>query len=350
MFEALSHRRSAARECNDRTARFRRQPAQGRASRWGLYLPFVAFGLICLAWSGYWLVARTVVLNGIEREIMAAAQRGDRWSCEGQTVRGFPFRIEVRCADVRLARQASAGVVAFSSGPVVAIGQPTTPNHIIIHGQGPATARLADGTMVEARWELFEASRRISRGELERFSADLRRPTLTVRPPQGDAVTLSSQQTELYLRRNPERPAEQKAVDVFLKATQLASAHLDTVFGDPNPANLELQLTVDRADVLSRGLTPAALEQWRQQDGKADLTRLALVKGVKRVEGTGSFTLDAERGWRGGSSRRSPTSIRSPASACAAGRWISCRRWPIAAARARTACDRSRPSRRARGA
>ena len=269
-------------------------PAPGRASRWGLYLPFLIFGLICLAWSGYWMVARTVVVNALERTRAEAAARGDAWTCQDQKVSGFPFRIEIRCSNLQLQRSTTAGVVSLATGPLVAIGQPQTPGHVIVQAQGPARAVLADGSRAELAWEAMEASHRMRSGELERFSLQARKPTLTLRPAAGEAVTLAAQQAEAHVRRNQALPGAM-ASDVILRVGQLASGHLDALFGDANPADAEFLFTVSRADILMRGLTPTTIEQWRLQAGKVDVTRAAISKGIKKLEAKGALGLDEQR-------------------------------------------------------
>lgn len=270
-------------------------PAPSRASRWGLFLPFIVFGLICLGWTAYWFIARSVVLSGIDREIEQAAARGDSWTCANRSVAGYPFRLEISCDSLALARTASAGVVAFRTGPLLVIGQPMTPHHVIIQTQGPATGRLADGTAFEARWDRLEASRRAPGGELERFSLDSRKPVVVIGPQTPQPVTLSAQQLEFHLVRNPTRAAQERALDAFLKVTQLASAQLDTLLGDQNPSDIEIQAVIGRADLLAHGLAPVAIEQWRQQQGKIEFPQAVLKKGVKRIEAKGQLTLDEQR-------------------------------------------------------
>lgn len=271
------------------------QPVSVRASRWGLYLPFLLFGLICAGWSAYWLVARSVVLSGIARELETARARGDNWTCAGMRASGYPFRIEIRCDSIELARTATTGVTQFRTGPLVVIGQPMTPGHIIIHAQGPATGRLADGTAIEARWELLEASRRAKSGELERFSLDGRRPVLVIGAGGPQPVTLSAQQMELHLARNGARPASDRALDGVLRISQLASAHLDQLLGDSNPSDVEFRAEIAQADPLGNGLTPASLEQWRQRQGRVDIARASLRKGLKRLELKGQIGLDEQK-------------------------------------------------------
>ncbi len=263
-----------------------------RPSRWGLYLPFIALALVVGGWSAYWFIARGVVTAGIDRWIAEEQARGVSVACIDRAVGGYPFRLEIRCARATFSRPAGGGqTLSGELGPLVVIGQPHTPSHVIIQSDGPLTLSRTDGMRAEMRWEALEASRRAPGGQLERFSIDIRKPTLAV-TGQGQPVNLSAAKLEGHLRRNPTRPAAERAGDVFLQVTQLVSAELDGLLGDPNPSDLDLQVTASQFGLLTGGLTPAALEAWRQVAGKADLTRLALKKGVKRLEATGWFGID----------------------------------------------------------
>jgi hypothetical protein len=271
--------------------------AQGgwRHGRWGLYAPFLLLGLVVAGWSAYWVIARGVVVTGLERAVAEAAAHGEVWTCRDRQVSGYPFRIEVRCAEVTLSRQASAGVVEASLGGVVAVGQPQTPSHIVFEAVGPLALRFAGGARATAEWERAQGSHRQTGGELERVSLALTRPVFSVAGMGPKVTTVSAATGELHIRRHPTRAPEEGARDLFVRLAQLASGDLDAVFGDANPSDIELQAVVSRAGVLGQGVTPAALEAWRLQGGQGELTRFALTKGLKRIEAQGVLGLDAER-------------------------------------------------------
>lgn len=273
-----------------------------RASRWGLYLPLFLLALVVSGWSAFWLVARHLVEQRLDQEIAQAAERGDVWICAGRTLTGYPFRLELRCSDVTLVRAATAGVVRLSTGPMLAIGQPHTPHHVIVQAEGPLTAELADGARIEARWELVEASRRTQGGALERLSIEARKPVVTISGPAArggapapTAATLSFAALEAHLRRNPTRPEADRARDLFIRASQLASGELDALFGDANTSDLDMQATVTMADFLDKGLTPAAIEAWRAAQGKLEVARFNLKKGIKQFDARGELQLDEEK-------------------------------------------------------
>jgi hypothetical protein len=264
-------------------------------SRWGLYLPFVALLLVVGGWSAYWLVARGVVSGGLDRWLADEQARGVSITCADRAISGYPFRLEIRCASVSFQRPAGHGrTLSATLGPLLVIGQPHTPSHVIIQADGPLRIDSGDGARTELRWEALEASRRAPGGELERLSVEMRKPVLTVTTTAG-VTNLAAAKLEAHIRRNPTRPPRDRAADVFLQLAQLASGDLDAFLGDANPSDIDLQLTIAQFPILAGGLTPNALEAWRQASGKVDLTRLAMKKGVKRIEATGWFGIDEQK-------------------------------------------------------
>ncbi len=266
-----------------------------RRTRWGLYLPLAALGLVVAGWSSFWFVARGLVNDGLNKAIEDARARGDVWTCLDRSLSGYPFRLELRCKSITLARTASAGVVQLSTGPMLAVGQPQTPSHVIVQIDGPMLMNLADGRRIEARWDLLEASRKGSGGDLERLSLDVRKPVVSVSGPQAAVSTFSSATLEAHVRRHPARPAADKARDLFVRVTQLASGDLDALFGDTNLSDVDLQITTNQADLLANGITPTSLEAWRSAAGKLEITRLALKKGLKQIEAKGELWIDDDK-------------------------------------------------------
>jgi hypothetical protein len=263
--------------------------------RWGLYLPIIVLGLIVGGWSTFWYVARGLVGSGIDKAIADASARGDIWTCLNRSISGYPFRLEIRCSDVTLARNVTAGVTKLSTGPTVFIGQPHTPGHVIVQLDGPLVADLADGRRVNARWELAEASRRASGAELERLSIDVRKPVIAISSGQGTVSTISAATLEAHLRKNPTRPQSDRANDVVLRASQMVSGDLDALLGDTNNSDLDIQITATRTDALTAGLTPATMEAWRVAGGLLEFTRITLKKGIKHIEARGQLGLDDDR-------------------------------------------------------
>ena len=86
-------------------------PSQQRRPPW-LWLVVIPLVLLFAAWCGFWYygasVAERTIAGWKERE----ANSGRVYTCATQTVGGFPFGLEFRCADVGIAVKASQQPIA----------------------------------------------------------------------------------------------------------------------------------------------------------------------------------------------------------------------------------------------
>src|SRR6266540_3868075 len=68
--------------------------------RWRLALPLALVVVLALGWTGFWYYAATVAEQKIAELRARGARAGYRVDCGRQTIGGFPFRIELRCAEL----------------------------------------------------------------------------------------------------------------------------------------------------------------------------------------------------------------------------------------------------------
>ena len=62
-----------------------------KTSRWGLYIPFILFALIAIAWFFYWNFAKGIMEDELAKWIDDQRARGATVEYEDLNVRGFPF-------------------------------------------------------------------------------------------------------------------------------------------------------------------------------------------------------------------------------------------------------------------
>src|SRR4051812_48193806 len=70
-----------------------------RRRRWLIATPLIFVLVLAAGWSGFWYYAATAARTRLDAWQAQQAQAGRIFSCGSQTFGGFPFRIEVRCAD-----------------------------------------------------------------------------------------------------------------------------------------------------------------------------------------------------------------------------------------------------------
>lgn len=268
------------------------QPASRRNSRFWLYGPFIVLLLLALGWSGLWFYGRGRVEAELAAGIAREAQAGRTWTCRDRSVGGYPFRIEVRCAELTLASSRWGDEVLIGTGPAVAVAQANAPRHIILQVAGPLAATLPQGRRAEMSWKQFEASLQLTASGFERLSVVVTEPNATLAAPGQPTEVMRSNLFEAHLRPNPQRFASDDAVDMALLSRGAVLPSLDALLGDPTPADLDMQTTVSHVLGFRKGFNPDALETWRNADGEIAITRLSLLKGKARLEAAGRLGLD----------------------------------------------------------
>jgi hypothetical protein len=244
--------------------------------------------LVAAAWSAAWFAIRERATEAIDRGLALEARAGRHWTCADRRIGGYPFRIELSCADLTLRR----GPVTASLGPLLAVAQVYRPGHVIAELRGPL--RVTDGTLiVDGSWRLLETSVRASPGGLQRISLVAEAPQVRITGAGSQEIALSSESLEAHLRPNPSRGETEAAYDAAIVARQARLPVMDLLVGGAEPTDIQIDLTATQAEGFRGKPVVEELERWRAADGRLDILQLALAKGARRVQAKGDLRLDA---------------------------------------------------------
>ncbi len=262
-----------------------------RSGRFWLYAPFVMLALVALAWTAAWFVIRDRTARGLDDALAREAAAGRTWTCRDRAIGGYPFRIEVSCAELAFAR----GPVQASVGRVLSVAQVYNPRHVITEVAGPL--RGSDGaSSLEGAWRLLQTSVHLGADGLGRASLALDGPSFRgrVAGPAGAPLDVQAggERLEAHLRPDPARAAAEGAFDVALRADKAVIPALDTLLGGPEPADLLADGVVTRVPAFAAASGPEGLERWRTAGGRVEVDRLHVAKGVRRLELKGQVGLD----------------------------------------------------------
>ncbi len=273
------------------------EPQKGRPRLW-LYLPYAVVALLVVGWAGFWFTVKSRVAAGLDQEIAREAAAGRKWSCANRSIAGFPFRIEVKCSNLALARDADPSAPSLTSGPVLAVAQIYSPGHIIAESAGPFTATWPNGRKASLVWDLAQISLKQASGQLERLSLVSDKPVLTLSGFETGDGTSRAQRFEAHARPSPGRAGD-AALDLALSFDALQMPMLDQLFSNPQPAELKLETSISQSPALAGGVTPVTVEAWRVAGGALDFGLISLAKGPATFEGQGRLELDEFRRIKG---------------------------------------------------
>jgi len=250
--------------------------------RWRIMLPLIVVVLLAAGWAGFWYYAAARAQSEFAAWRTREAAKGQEVSCASESISGFPFRLELRCAEPAVnLRRARASLQAKDMLAAVQVYQPTL---MIAEFAGPLTiADEARGAKYALDWSLAQASAR-GLPHPERVSLVLDKPSLG----RLDAELLArADHAELHLRPAPRLPQDPPALDVSLDLVKAL------VLGVPQIANAPIDADVTGTLRGVGDLTPKPLPQLLRElaaaHGRIDITKARIQQGD--ILGTGSGTL-----------------------------------------------------------
>ena len=264
-----------------------------RQMRWGLYLPFILLGMICLGWTGVWFYAAGEVNRSIDAWLEDQRQQGTQWTCPERKLEGFPFRIEFSCQEPTYAADAGNGAVLGKISALNAVALAYQPDRVIAQLDSPLSLRLPNGGgEVQMTWQDFRVSLAGLPGSGAHADIAVRQPAVQTITGGTPLPRGGAQSAELHLRRNPDRPAADRAVDLALSISEITSDALNAMAQSAQPANVSMRATLTQARPGNDETLAQWLEIWRQAGGLLDIAATEVSKGEMKISGSGQVGLD----------------------------------------------------------
>src|SRR5262249_23040780 len=142
---------------------------------------------------------------------------GRIYTCEKQTIGGFPFRIELRCADPGVELRRDDPPLALKASDLVVVSQVYQPTLLISEFSGPMTiAEPGQPPSYIANWALGQSSVRGTQVAPERVSIVVDRPTVA-RAGSGAGNVLKANRIELHGRMAEGSAAGDPVIELALR-------------------------------------------------------------------------------------------------------------------------------------
>lgn len=269
-----------------------------RPRRLGLYLPFVLLLLLALGWSGLWLYGRQRVGSALDDFFARQASVGREWRCPDRRIGGYPFRIEVSCAEPTFTAAGSAGGAVSGRMQRLSVTAQTSGAlslaHVVMRLEGPLVVSEAGFGRTTVGWREALGSFRGHHRRLERASLDVKDIDILVEPARGEPMRVSAAALEAHVREGVV-PTEPNSYDVALRLNGARTPPLDQLLGNADPLVLLLDGKLLNLASVDRRDWRATVEAWRQAGGTFRIEQFSLAKGAPRIEAKGDLRLDSAR-------------------------------------------------------
>jgi hypothetical protein len=268
-------------------------PPPRRSSR-RILLPTVLVILAAFAWSGFWLFASRQAEAQFDGFVASQAKEGRSFTCDERQVGGFPFRLELRCREPRIAVRREDGSFTVAAKHLLAVAQVYQPTHLIAEADGPLLFTSGDGTQsVEAQWSKAEASLIFALSGPQRLSVVADGLVLSeVRSGSTQEIGRASR-LEAHARIAEGRPAP-GSYDIVARLDSVLSPIVDSVLGGTQPAKVEVQGTVTGLADLAPKPLDEQLRAWQSAGGRFEIALLEIDRGGMSAQAKGDIGLDEE--------------------------------------------------------
>ncbi len=270
-----------------------------RLTAYSLLLPPVAVVMAgAIGWSIFWYVKSRQTAAALTAWTAHEARLGRAWSCPNRETGGFPFSVEISCANLIfqgevLGRTLSGTVRGFrATSPLL------RNDNLLAQLDPPFAAKTSDGTFdITMQWgELFL--------DLEGQPGALDRITLTgnhvrlqgkiggIGPVEGAFGDVSG---DFVLKQDRDDHAYDFTVSFNKGSVPALNSLLDTHL----PIDVQVGGTISQVDLRGAETLQDFLENWSSANGHVDLTTAWLTSGHMIFNAKGGIDLDGQHRVKG---------------------------------------------------
>jgi len=254
--------------------------------RLGLWLPFLALGLLITGWSGAWVWARGQTETRLDAAAQALAQAGWRLTWKDRVVGGYPFRLDVTLTEPRLSEPSGWALEAPRLEAEAFLHAPTS--WLIAAPAGVVFIRPQGGP-VAVGGQLIRASLTHPAAHPPSVSFEGVKLTFAPMPGAQPFALASADRVEFHTRAGPDDEG-----GVFLRLDN-GKAHLTGLFarvaGD-KPVSFIWNSTLSKMSAFTGKDWPDAVRRWTDAGGRMSVRQAGITAGDARL-GVNSGTLTA---------------------------------------------------------
>ena len=218
-------------------------PEPARRRSWPLLVPFLILVILAGGWSAFWFYAADKAQDVISDWRQREAKSGRIYGCASESIGGFPFRIEVRCADPQAEFRTAQPAVALRAADLLVALQVYQPNLLIAEFDGPlAISDPGQPAKLTANWSLGRASVRGTPRSPERVSIVFDNPVLDRHNGAAPARAFAATHAEVHGRLASGTVRDRPVIDLALSLVSAVLPALHPLATQPFDADIDTQL------------------------------------------------------------------------------------------------------------
>jgi len=270
-----------------------------RLNAYSSLLPPIAVAMaVAIGWSVFWYVKSRAAAAALTVWTAHEARLGRAWSCPNQKTGGFPFSVEISCANLLfqckiLGKRMTGTLRGFRA---------TSPflrnDGVLAEMEPPFAAKTSDGSFdITMRWGELFLDLEGRPGSLERLSLSgnqvrLQGKITGIDPVEGAFGEVSG---DFVLRQD----RHDHAYDFMVSFNQGSIPALSSLLDTQLLIDMQVGGTISQVDLRGAETLQDFLENWRSANGHVDITAGSLTSGQIIFDAKGGFALDGQHRVKG---------------------------------------------------
>ena len=272
--------------------RVRKLPAgRARRRRWPILAPAAIVVVLAVGWVWLWYYAASVADRTLSGWVEREAAAGRIYSCGSQSIGGFPFRIQARCATVAAEIKNYQPPFAVQAQAVTFAAEVFYPTRLVGDVTGPLTlADFGQPPHLAADWMRARVVVRGVPPDPEAVSIDLEAPHVDRIGGRGDAM-FKAKRADLQTRIAAGSPRDHPVIEVTLHLSGATAPTFHPLLAEPIEAEL---------DAVIRGFKDLSPKPWADRfremqaaGGGIEIKLLRIAQTNAIVVGAGTLSVNA---------------------------------------------------------
>jgi hypothetical protein len=272
--------------------RVRKLPAgRARRRRWPILAPAAIVVVLAVGWVWLWYYAASVADRTLSGWVEREAAAGRIYSCGSQSIGGFPFRIQARCATVAAEIKNYQPPFAVQAQAVTFAAEVFYPTRLVGDITGPLTlADFGQPPHLAADWMRARVVVRGVPPDPEAVSIDLEAPHVDRIGGRGDAM-FKAKRADLQTRIAAGSPRDHPVIEVTLHLSGATAPTFHPLLAEPIEAEL---------DAVIRGFKDLSPKPWADRfremqaaSGGIEIKSLRIAQTNAIVVGAGTLSVNA---------------------------------------------------------
>jgi hypothetical protein len=270
----------------------RKLPAgRARRRRWPILAPAAIVVVLAVGWVWLWYYAASVADRTLSGWVEREAAAGRIYSCGSQSIGGFPFRIQARCATVAAEIKNYQPPFAVQAQAVTFAAEVFYPTRLVGDITGPLTlADFGQPPHLAADWMRARVVVRGVPPDPEAVSIDLEAPHVDRIGGRGDAM-FKAKRADLQTRIAAGSPRDHPVIEVTLHLSGATAPTFHPLLAEPIEAEL---------DAVIRGFKDLSPKPWADRfremqaaSGGIEIKSLRIAQTNAIVVGAGTLSVNA---------------------------------------------------------